>query len=111
MLADAISMSLLGSAVKPQEPDSRGEVESISDTANVHYDHGDPLPFPVLKTKSLLSTAWRSASSLTATHRYHPCVRGLEAEVQGVLRELGLREFDREMHAFPYRRIEAPAMM
>ena len=38
-------------------------------------------------------------------------VRGLEAELQGVLRELGLREFDREMHAFPHRRVEAPVMM
>ena len=38
-------------------------------------------------------------------------VRGLEAEVQGVLRELGLREFDHKMHAFPYHRIEVPAMM
>ena len=40
-----------------------------------------------------------------------PVVRGLEAELQGVLRELGLREFDREMHAFPHHRVEAPVMM
>ena len=39
-------------------------------------------------------------------------VRGLEVEMQGVLRELGLREFNREkLHAFPYRRVQAPAMM
>ena len=34
-------------------------------------------------------------------------VRVLEANLQEVLRELGLREFRRETHPFPYRRLDA----
>ena len=38
-------------------------------------------------------------------------VRVLESELQVVLQELGQKEFNREMHACPRRRVEAPTIM